>query len=190
MDDNKNTINNADGQNNAGMNYSFDFANQVDTNAESNATSEVTTATPESSVTFNSASDVTASSPVEGVNSEVTNTDNVASVDNTLNMSAVSDSSASFEMPAVDNSENVDSPVAPETTNTVEQAAQTSDSIPVMPGVAPVTPETVSTEENNSEEENLELIKDKKETKRFLIILFVILLAFIIALPFIFSVAG
>ena len=59
-----------------------------------------------------------------------------------------------------------------------------------MSGVAPVTPETVGTAENNSEEESLELIKDKKATKRFLIILFVLLLVFIIALPFIFNVAG
>ena len=61
----------------------------------------------------------------------------------------------------------------------------------VMPGVTPVvpvTPETVMAQ--NKEDENIELIKDKKATKNFLIVLFVLLIAFIIALPFIFQIMG
>ena len=60
-----------------------------------------------------------------------------------------------------------------------------------IPGVAPtipVTPETVVAQKK--EDENIELIKDKKATKNFLIILFVLLLVFIFALPLIFDLMG
>ena len=52
--------------------------------------------------------------------------------------------------------------------------------------------QTLSDSESVSEvqEDSEELIKDKKATKRFLIILFILLVAFIIALPFIFEIAG
>ena len=70
-------------------------------------------------------------------------------------------------------------------TNTV--ASEVTDT--PMPGVVPpVTPETVMAQKNENEE--IELIKDKKATKNFLIGLFVVLIIFIIALPFIFNIMG
>lgn len=124
MDENKKVVNNDENLNN--MDYSFDFANQVD-------------------------------------NNEATSND----------LPVASETPAMSEEPVT--------PVTPET--------------PVMPEepVTPVTPESLSTSETSTlenEEDDVELIKDKKETKRFLIILFVLLIAFIIALPFIFKVAG
>lgn len=187
MDENKNTVNN-DTQNTSDMNYSFDFANQVDANTVP-ATPEVTPVASESNVTPGApvSDNVTATPVAENVVSEPSNVDSVT--------------------PEVTNSQeatpNVETTPAPEVTavaennttagNVTEQPSvdvNSVDGIPVMPGVAPVTPETVSTGENNSEQDDVELIKDKKATKKFLIILFIVLLAFIIALPFIFNVAG
>ena len=187
MDENK-SVNNTSNQSNDNMNYSFDFANQVDANTVP-ATPEVTPVASESNVTPGApVSDNVTVTPVAGnVVSETSTTENVT--------------------PEVTNSQdvtpNVETTSAPEVTpvaennttagNVTEQPSvdvNSVDGIPVMPGVAPVTPETVSTGENNSEQDDIELIKDKKATKKFLIILFIVLLVFIIALPFIFNVAG
>ena len=73
-------------------------------------------------------------------------------------------------------------------TSATNDAVQTDEN-PIMPGVAPtipVTPETVAVKEGEDES----LIKDKKATKKFLIMLFVLIFAFIIALPFIFNFLG
>ena len=71
--------------------------------------------------------------------------------------------------------------------NTTQVASEVGTMAGVTP-VMPVTPETVMAQ--NKEDENIELIKDKKATKNFLIVLFVLLIAFIIALPFIFQLMG
>ena len=165
MDENKN-VNNTGNQSNDNMNYSFDFANQVDANT--------VPATPE--VTPVAENVVSETSTTENVTPEVTNSQEAKpNVETTPapEVTAVSENNTTAE--------NVEQPVVD---------ANNVDGIPVIPGVAPVTPETVSTGENNSEQDDIELIKDKKATKKFLIILFIVLLVFIIALPFIFNVAG
>ena len=64
---------------------------------------------------------------------------------------------------------------------------------PVTP-VTPVEPVTSAKQTNEqsveSEDDADEIIKDKEATKRFIIILTVVIVAFIIALPFIFKVAS
>ena len=64
---------------------------------------------------------------------------------------------------------------------------------PVTP-VTPVEPVTSAEQTNEqsvaSEDDADEIIKDKEATKRFIIILTVVIVAFIIALPFIFKVAS
>lgn len=71
------------------------------------------------------------------------------------------------------------------------QAAPTAPEVtPVQAAPADVTATTTGTEQtvsqtDNQKTEDEELIKDKKGTTRFIIILFVILIAFVIALPFI-----
>ena len=165
MYENKN-VNNTGNQSNDNMNYSFDFANQVDANT--------VPATPE--VTPVAENVVSETSTTENVTPEVTNSQEAKpNVETTPapEVTAVSENNTTAE--------NVEQPVVD---------ANNVDGIPVIPGVAPVTPETVSTGENNSEQDDIELIKDKKATKKFLIILFIVLLVFIIALPFIFNVAG
>ena len=153
MDDKKDVINNGENQAN-NMDYSFDFANQVDDNPAP-VTPEVT--------------------PTENASTlETPAADNVAATPVSENV--VPEASAAES-------------VTPETVEQSTTDTTNAEGIPVMPGEGLVTPETAGMPENNSEED-LELIKDKKATKRFLIILFVILLIFIIALPFIFSVAG
>ena len=153
MDDKKDVINNGENQAN-NMDYSFDFANQVDANPAP-VTPEVT--------------------PTENVSTlETPAADNVAATPVSENV--VPEASATES-------------VTPETVEQSTTDTTNAEGIPVMLGESLVTPETAGMLENNSEED-LELIKDKKATKRFLIILFVILLIFIIALPFIFSVAG
>ncbi len=189
MDDKKDVINNSENQANDNMDYSFDFANQVDANTAP-VTPEVTPATPENTVTLETpATDNVAATPVaENAVPEASTTEIVtpeAATNTQETISNVEVTSAPEVTPTPENS--VTPETAPEQTTT---DAANADGIPVMSGVAPVTPETVGTAENNSEEESLELIKDKKATKRFLIILFVLLLVFIIALPFIFNVAG
>lgn len=145
MDENKNEQNN--------MNYSFDFANQVEkevepvvkpmpANNEPIATTEVTPAE---------------ATPVA--------TPTVASTENT----------------SVTTTE-----VTPTVTSPVENQATTE------PANNQTTPVPVGAVEENVEpvEDEAELIKDKKATKRFLIIIVIIIVAFIIALPFIFNIIG
>ena len=80
-------------------------------------------------------------------------------------------------------------PAAPEVTPV--QAAPTAPEVtPVQEAPADVTATATGTEQtvsqtDNQKTEDEELIKDKKGTTRFIIILFVILIAFVIALPFI-----
>lgn len=165
MDEKNDTINNGENQVND-MNYSFDFANQVENNA-----APVTPEEPVAETTVNQEGPVTdnmdATPMPENVTAEVTETPEVVPTEVT---------------PLPEN-------VVEE--NTMDQPVDEAgaEGLPVMPEVAPVTPEAVNTVEENSEEDDLELIKDKKATKNFLIILFVVILIFIIALPFLFNVA-
>ncbi len=140
MDDNKNMLNKDESQDSSNINYSFDFANQVENNTVNN---EQNTQIQETQINNSTSTEtVTSAEPMDVQKS----TDSIETLDE-VNVSDVS----------------------------VDDSKQTvSDS------------ETVSEIQEDSEE----LIKDKKETKRFLIILFVLLIAFIIALPFIFEIAG
>ena len=140
MDDNKNMLNKDESQDSNNINYSFDFANQVENNTVNN---EQNTQIQETQINNSTSTEtVTSAEPMDVQKS----TDSIETLDE-FNVSDVS----------------------------VDDSKQTvSDS------------KTVSEIQENSEE----LIKDKKETKRFLIILFVLLIAFIIALPFIFEIAG
>lgn len=158
MDENKNTVNN-DTQNTSDMNYSFDFANQVQ-----NDTPQDVATTPEQTTNV-SETPVTAEVPIDTTSSE---------------SSAVAPENAASEATAAPTSETTTQTASAETN------ATTGDTVAPAPEVA--TPETTSTD--NSEEDSIELIKDKKETKRFLIILFVVILVFIIALPFITKFLG
>ena len=224
MDEKNNTINNNDSQNS--MNYSFDFANQVDNTvpAQNNVEPETLNVTP---------TPVQVNEPVNTpqVSAETLNVDNVSQapvntssvvvqpgqVNEPVNTSAPQVSAETLNVDnvsqaPVNTSSVVSQPVqvnepvntsAPQVsaTNTVNNTASTQgvDVAPVasevtntaMPGVTPVvpvTPEMVTAQ--NKEEENVELIKDKKATKNFLIVLFVLLIAFVIALPIIFNFIG
>ena len=222
MDEKNNTINNNDSQNS--MNYSFDFANQVDNTvpAQNNVEPETLNVTP---------TPVQVNEPVNTpqVSAETLNVDNVSQAPvntsnvvvqpaqvnepvntpqvtaETLNVDNVSQSPVNTSS-VVSQPAQVNEPVntsAPQisATNTVNNTVSTqgADVAPVasevtntaMPGVTPVvpvTPEMVTAQ--NKEEENVELIKDKKATKNFLIVLFVLLIAFVIALPIIFNFIG
>ena len=220
MDEKNNTINNNDNQNS--MNYSFDFANQVDNTvpAQNNVEPETLNVTPTpvqvnepvntpqvSAETLNV--DNVSQAPVNTSNvvvqpvqvNEPVNTPQVSA--ETLNVDNVSqapvNTSSVVSQPAQVN-EPVNTPQV-SAINTVNNTASTqgADVAPVasevtntaMPGVTPVvpvTPEMVTAQ--NKEEENVELIKDKKATKNFLIVLFVLLIAFVIALPIIFNFIG
>ena len=180
MDENKNTVNNDTTQTKDNMNYSFDFANQVD--------NSVKVATPE--VTNNSVSEQPVTSEVPTQSADVA----PATADNSVNqtVNAETNQTTTSEVPA----QSAD--VAPATTPEVNTENSTApsdtaqaDANPVIPGAIPnipVTPETVAAKQDDAE--SLELIKDKKATKKFLIMLFVLILAFIIALPFIFNILG
>ena len=165
MDENKSMTNNDEAQASNNMNYSFDFANQVD-KTEAPVTPEVNSASA-NTVIQESAPTVDQSAPAE------VNTEAAPSPAETPVTPVTPETVVTPETPVT--------PVTPETVVTLET--------PVVP-VTPVTPETVATETKENEEDSIELIQDKKATKRFLIILFVVIIAFIIALPFIFSVAG
>ena len=85
-------------------------------------------------------------------------------------------------------------PVEPVTPVTpVEPVTPVTPVEPVTP-VTPVEPVTSAEQTNEqsveSEDDADEIIKDKEATKRFIIILTVVIVAFIIALPFIFKVAS
>ena len=175
MDEKNNTINNNGNQDT--MSYSFDFANQVDNTtpvqngvqsapvAETLNTGAMPTPAPVAE-TLNTGATPTPASVAETLNTDAMPTP--APVAETLNAS-VTDGTA----------QNDSTQVASEVTNVV---------MPGVTPVVPVTPETVMAQ--NKEDENIELIKDKKATKNFLIVLFVLLIAFIIALPFIFQIMG
>lgn len=157
MDENKNNVNNENTQAD-NMNYSFDFANQVENEAPKDVT------------------------PVQTEDASVVATDGQTS--NSENVQNVDTSSSEAQTSQAEDVQVAEAPQTPQTENV--QAAE-----------APQTPQTeVPASQDKSqaldakEEDSIELIKDKKETKRFLIILFVIILLFIIALPFIFNVAG
>ena len=160
MDEKNNTINNNGNQDT--MSYSFDFANQVDnTTPVQNSVQSAPVAE-----TLNTGAMPTPAPVAETLNTSAMPTP--APVAETLNAS-VTDGTA----------QNDSTQVASEVTNVV---------MPGVTPVVPVTPETVMAQ--NKEDENIELIKDKKATKNFLIVLFVLLIAFIIALPFIFQIMG
>ena len=172
MDENKNTISNDETQSTNNMSYSFDFADQVDkTEAPVTPEANSDSASQTNTVSQDSASTVTVQSTSSEVGPEVT-------------PSPVEANSDAVSTPSTDNVGETPAPVAPEA-----QATPVTPETPVVP-VTPVTPETVATDTKENEEDSIELIQDKKATKRFLIILFVVIVAFIIALPFIFSVAG
>ena len=228
MDEKNNTINNGETQGN--MNYSFDFANQVDNTVPStpvaNQTSESAVETLDANVapaqvttpaveTLDVNSTVTPtvtqpSTPVIDtpvVNSNVTpevapnvtssmGTSNVATsgpqvVETPTITPTVTVAPAQVATPAAEVSNatpDVNQAIPSEATNTNVGADSTSVSMPEVTPVVPITPETIASQ--NKDEENIELIKDKKATKNFLIVLFILLIAFIIALPFIFNIMG
>lgn len=145
MDEEKKNVNTENNTNN--MDYSFDFANQVEE-------------TP------------SVQSDVTGENQAVAN--NVVSEESSGEQKSVETASdLSSEQKEVVND------AALNVASTNEQPADTASVTDNSTGTAEaaqVQPES---------EESEELIKDKKATKKFLIILFVIVLAFIIALPLI-----
>lgn len=160
MDENKNGVN-GNTQNTNDINYSFDFANQVQDDAQKNEAP----ITPDSTVTV---SDVPVDSDVVTSNSEV--------------------SSATVEMPVTQSANaNGENMVTENANQVVDSSSATNDEVISENSEEPTASEIVPT---TNEEDSFDLIKDKKETKRFLIILFVVILIFIIALPFIFNVAG
>ncbi len=147
MDEEKKNVNTEDKTNN--MDYSFDFANQVEeTPSVQESVSENIKANDNASVEQALVTD----EPVQTV-------ENTATTQN--------------------NSQTVDAPQAVENTVATQNNSQTVD--------APQAVENTDTTDQTTinEEDSEELIKDKKATKKFLIILFVIVLAFIIALPLI-----
>ena len=213
MDENKNVENNGGTQVQDGMNYSFDFANQVD-NSVKPVTPEVAANSDSVQPSVQEAT-VNVETPVQPSAQEAT-----VNVETPVQPS-VQEATVNVETP-VQPTVNAETPVqatnqtqptvtpSPETnvssvtpdnsvnqtstsnvgvnTSATNDAVQTDEN-PIMPGVAPtipVTPETVAVKEGEDES----LIKDKKATKKFLIMLFVLIFAFIIALPFIFNFLG
>ena len=190
MDEKNNTINNNGNQDT--MSYSFDFANQVDNTtpvqnsvqsapvAETLNTSATPTPAPVAE-TLNTGAMPTPAPVAETLNTGAMPTP--APVAETLNTGAMptpAPVAETLNASVTDGTAQNDSTqVASEVTNVV---------MPGVTPVVPVTPETVMAQ--NKEDENIELIKDKKATKNFLIVLFVLLIAFIIALPFIFQIMG
>ena len=147
MDEEKKNVNTEDKTNN--MDYSFDFANQVEeTPSVQGPVSENVKANDNASVEQALVTD----EPVQTV-------ENTATTQN--------------------NSQTVDAPQAVENTVATQNNAQTVDASQTVENTDTTDQTTIN------EEDSEELIKDKKATKKFLIILFVIVLAFIIALPLI-----
>ena len=205
MDEKNNTINNNGNQDT--MSYSFDFANQVDNTtpvqngvqsapvAETLNTGAMPTPAPVAE-TLNTGAMPTPASVAETLNTGAMPTP--APVAETLNTGAMPTPAPVAETLNTD-AMPTPAPVAETLNASVTDGTAQNDSTQVasevtnvvMPGVTPVvpvTPETVMAQ--NKEDENIELIKDKKATKNFLIVLFVLLIAFIIALPFIFQIMG
>ena len=147
MDEEKKNVNTEDKTNN--MDYSFDFANQVEeTPSVQGSVSENVEANDNASVEQALVTD----EPVQTV-------ENTATTQN--------------------NSQTVDAPQAVENTVATQNNSQTVDASQAVENTDTTNQTTIN------EEDSEELIKDKKATKKFLIILFVIVLAFIIALPLI-----
>ena len=163
MNENKNNENTKDVKEtdtSKNMDYSFDFANQVEEDANN------TVVTP---------ADATTTTPEATSVSENSNTQNtIADVSNTTTTT---------------------SNVAPDTTagvtNTTTDASNTTNATGAEANAdVTTTPVTPATSENDQAEDSESLIQDKKATKRFLIILFVVVLIFIILLPFISDFLG
>ena len=183
MDENKNVENNGGTQVQDGMNYSFDFANQVD-NSVKPVTPEVAANSDSVQPSVQEAT-VNAETPVQ----PTVNAETPVQATNKTQPTVTPSPETNVSSVTPDNSVNQTS-----TSNVGVNTSATNDAVqtdenPIMPGVAPtipVTPETVAVKEGEDES----LIKDKKATKKFLIMLFVLIFAFIIALPFIFNFLG
>ena len=208
MDENKNVENNGGTQVQDGMSYSFDFANQVD-NSVKPVTPEVAansdsvqpsvqeaTVNVETPVqpTVNTETPVQASAQEATVNVETpvqptVNAETPVQATNQTQPTVTPSPETNVSSVTPDNSVNqISTSNVGVNTSATNDAVQTDEN-PIMPGVAPtipVTPETVAVKEGEDES----LIKDKKATKKFLIMLFVLIFAFIIALPFIFNFLG
>ena len=208
MDENKNVENNGGTQTQDGMSYSFDFANQVD-NSVKPVTPEVAansdsvqpsvqeaTVNVETPVqpTVNTETPVQASAQEATVNVETpvqptVNAETPVQATNQTQPTVTPSPETNVSSVTPDNSVNqISTSNVGVNTSATNDAVQTDEN-PIMPGVAPtipVTPETVAVKEGEDES----LIKDKKATKKFLIMLFVLIFAFIIALPFIFNFLG
>lgn len=208
MDKNKNVENNGGTQVQDGMSYSFDFANQVD-NSVKPVTPEVAansdsvqpsvqeaTVNAETPVqpTVNTETPVQASAQEATVNVEApvqptVNAETPVQATNQTQPTVTPSPETNVSSVTPDNSVNqISTSNVGVNTSATNDAVQTDEN-PIMPGVAPtipVTPETVAVKEGEDES----LIKDKKATKKFLIMLFVLIFAFIIALPFIFNFLG
>ncbi len=198
MDENKNVENNGGTQVQDGMNYSFDFANQVD-NSVKPVTPEVAANSDSVQPSVQEAT-VNVETPVQPSAQEATvnvetpvqptvNAETPVQATNQTQPTVTPSPETNVSSVTPDNSVNQTS-----TSNVGVNTSATNDAVqtdenPIMPGVAPtipVTPETVAVKEGEDES----LIKDKKATKKFLIMLFVLIFAFIIALPFIFNFLG
>ena len=208
MDKNKNVENNGGTQVQDGMSYSFDFANQVD-NSVKPVTPEVAansdsvqpsvqeaTVNAETPVqpTVNTETPVQASAQEATVNVEApvqptVNAETPVQATNQTQPTVTPSPETNVSSVTPDNSVNqISTSNVGVNTSATNDAVQTDEN-PIMPAVAPtipVTPETVAVKEGEDES----LIKDKKATKKFLIMLFVLIFAFIIALPFIFNFLG
>lgn len=75
-------------------------------------------------------------------------------------------------------------PVAPASPAPAAEPVAPVEPVPVAEPVAPA--ESVQNQSNGDEE----LIKDKKETTRFLLLILVLLIVFIVALPFVLKILG
>ena len=198
MDKNKNVENNGGTQVQDGMSYSFDFANQVD-NSVKPVTPEVAANSDSVQPSVQEAT-VNVETPVQPSAQEATvnvetpvqptvNAETPVQATNQTQPTVTPSPETNVSSVTPDNSVNqISTSNVGVNTSATNDAVQTDEN-PIMPGVAPtipVTPETVAVKEGEDES----LIKDKKATKKFLIMLFVLIFAFIIALPFIFNFLG
>ncbi len=198
MDENKNVENSGGTQTQDGMSYSFDFANQVD-NSVKPVTPEVAANSDSVQPSVQEAT-VNVETPVQPSAQEATvnvetpvqptvNAETPVQATNQTQPTVTPSPETNVSSVTPDNSVNqISTSNVGVNTSATNDAVQTDEN-PIMPGVAPtipVTPETVAVKEGEDES----LIKDKKATKKFLIMLFVLIFAFIIALPFIFNFLG
>lgn len=187
MEQRKSDINTDDGNvvnvDTNGLSYSFDFSSQVEPN---NGPAPV------------NAPEVSAA-PVEPVASpDVATPDAQPVASPTVETPVVEETSAEVTpaveaAPVVEATPMVEAAPAAEVTPEVETAPAV-EAAPIVETTeqaadAPLEGTTETTSETKQEEVSDEaLIKDKKATKRFLIIVFIIVVAFIIALPWIFGI--